>query len=278
MGQVIIQSETTLNPISLIGKEAGICWGADTTNEAKNYKRGADCIKSNHGRTMEFPDVYMVLDGYSARVIREFYTHIGGAPTRLQASTRYIDYEHGYEHIVPTSVSKNPCATLVYLDAVDRLKDTLRELDDMGIPREDTAMLLPLGMATKVVVKINARTLMDMSRQRMCTRAYWEYRILFNDICRALCAYSEEWEVFVTDNFMAKCDACGYCVEARCCGKKPTKEKFFELHNVGKMFTDYLEGKKTFDEVVDSYSSIVNKLVEDNLLNIANKIVESEEK
>ena len=49
----------------------------------------------------------MVLQGYSARVAREWYTHIGGMPTRLQASTRYIDYEHGFDYIIPPSVENN---------------------------------------------------------------------------------------------------------------------------------------------------------------------------
>ncbi len=40
-----------------------------------------------------------MLEGYSARVIRKWYTHIGGQPTRLQASTRYIDYEHGFSYV-----------------------------------------------------------------------------------------------------------------------------------------------------------------------------------
>lgn len=262
MGQVIIQNETTLNPISLIGKEAGICWGADVTNEEKNYKRGMDCIKSNHGRTMEFPDVYMVLDGYSARVIREFYTHIGGAPTRLQASTRYIDYEHGFDCIVPTSVSKSASATLIYLDAVDKLQKSLQSLDDIGIPREDTAMLLPLGMTTKIVVKINSRTLTDMSRQRMCNRAYWEYRILFNDICEALSEYSEEWATFVKINFMAKCDACGYCVEARCCGKKPTKEAFFKTYSIGLALEQLYRGEKTVSDISEEVSDYIQQIIE----------------
>ena len=61
----------------MIGEEAGVCWGADITNQEKNYKRGLDCLESEHGRTFEFPDVYMILDGYSARVIREWYTHVG---------------------------------------------------------------------------------------------------------------------------------------------------------------------------------------------------------
>ena len=91
MGNVIILEETTKKPITLIGKRAGICWRADIFDDIKNYKRGMDCIMSNHGRTLEYVNVEMILDGYSARVIREWYTHLGGSPTRLQASTRYID-------------------------------------------------------------------------------------------------------------------------------------------------------------------------------------------
>lgn len=83
MGKVIIHEETSKNPITLIGKEAGICYGSDVSNNEKNYKRGLELIKSGHGRTLEFPQVYMTLDEYSARTIREFYTHIAGGPTRL---------------------------------------------------------------------------------------------------------------------------------------------------------------------------------------------------
>lgn len=66
-----------------------------------------DCLNSGHGRTWEYPQVYMILKGYSARVIRELYTHIGGGPTRLQAFTRYINYQKGFEYIVPPTVKNN---------------------------------------------------------------------------------------------------------------------------------------------------------------------------
>ena len=221
MGQVIIQEETTLYPISLIGKEAGICWGADITDPAKNQKRGLDCIKSNHGRTIEFPDVYMILDGYSARVIREFYTHIGGAPTRLQASTRYIDYEKGFDYIIPKNISAK--AEVVYHEAMHFIQDSLLELENEGVPREDCALLLPLGMTTKITCKHNLRNLTDMSRQRMCTRAYWEYRDLFRDVAKALSEYSEEWKTLVDMCFMPKCEYLGYCPESKGCGRKPAK-------------------------------------------------------
>ncbi len=104
MGKITIQDYTTKYPISMIGYEAGVCWGADVSNKDKNYKRGISCLESEHGRTFEFPDVYMTLDGYSAKVIREWYTHIGCLPTRLQASTRYINYQDGFAYIIPKSI------------------------------------------------------------------------------------------------------------------------------------------------------------------------------
>lgn len=225
MGKVIIQTEyTTKNPITMIGTEAGICWGADTTNQEKNYKRGLDCLENEHGRTFEFPDIYAVLDGYSARVIREWYTHIGGAPTRLQASTRYIDYEHGFPYVTPPSVKENLAANDIYAGVMADIEDGLRALDELGIPREDSALCLPLGMETKMVDKRNLRNLIDMSHQRMCTRAYHEYRRLFDDYRVALSAYSDEWKYIVDNYLMPKCKYMGFCKERYTCGTMPRRE------------------------------------------------------
>lgn len=224
MGKVIIQKYTTKYPITMIGEEAGTCWGADTSDSGKNYKRGLECLSNEHGRTAEYPDVYMILDGYSARVIREWYTHIGGSPTRLQASTRYIDYEHGFDFVVPPTIQNNPQALNVYTGIMADIADGLKELDELGIPREDSALGLPLGMTTRIVCKHNARNLMDMSHQRMCNRAYHEYRKLFNDLCDALRDYSEEWQYIVDHYFMPKCKYMGFCKEKYTCGLMPRRE------------------------------------------------------
>lgn len=223
MGKVFIQEETTKNPISLIGKQAGVCWGADTLDSAKNYKRGLDCLQSGHGRTWEFPDVYMILDGYSARVIREWYTHIGGAPTRLQASTRYINYAD-FEYVIPPSIQKEGMVQNIYEEAIQAIQTGLERLIRYGVPREDAALLLPLGMTTKIVCKHNLRNLIDMSGQRMCSRAYWEYRQLFGDLCQALRDYSDEWKYLIDNYFMPKCEKYGFCTEKKSCGRKPKME------------------------------------------------------
>ena len=228
MGTITVQNETTKNPITLMGMESGICYNSNTSDPEKNYKRGIENIKTNHGRVLEYPQVFIVIDGYSAKVIRELYTHIGGAPTRLQASTRYIDYEHGFDFVTPAKVTANPEALEVYNNTIDTIKDALLKLDNLGIPREDSSMVLPLCMATKVVLRTNLRNLSDMSRQRMCSRAWWEFRQLFADIMKALASYSDEWKTLITDTslnvFSPKCEVLGYCPEKNSCGRKPKKE------------------------------------------------------
>jgi len=97
-------------------------------------------------------------------------------------------------------------------------------LEGHELPREDIAMLLPLGMTTKVVDKRNLRNLIDMSRQRECVRAYWEYRDIFRDMKLALTNYSEEWARLVAKTMHPKCVEYGYCPEKHGCGKYPGRD------------------------------------------------------
>jgi len=219
MGKVTIQRYTIDNPISMMGEEAGICLNADTSDNEKNFKRGLQCLKNKHGRVMEFVQTYIILDGYSARVIRELYTHIGGAPTRLQESTRYIDCTD-FEYIIPYSISQNEEASETYTYVMDTIKNGYSKLQKLEIPQEDIANILPLGMHTKIVLRTNLRHLMDMAEQRLCGRAYWEYRELMKDIIKELSYFSDEWDYLINDYhvFQRKCEVLGYCPESKSCG------------------------------------------------------------
>ena len=222
MRSITILPETTTNPITLIGHRAGVCWGADVTDDKKNYKRGLDCIKANHGRALEYVNIETIIDGYSARVIRELYTHIGGAPTRLQASTRYIDYSN-FDYITPSSL-KTDVEKDIYDNVMYVISKAAQSLEKRGVPREDIGLMLPLGMTTRIVDKRNVRNVMDMSRQRLCSRAYWEYRELMKNYLDELSKYSEEWATLIPMIMMPKCDMLGYCPETYSCGRKPKKE------------------------------------------------------
>ncbi|MCQ2211860.1 MAG: FAD-dependent thymidylate synthase [Paludibacteraceae bacterium] len=219
-----ILEETTKYPLQKIGEMAGICWNSPTDNKEKNIKRAKDCIVSGHGRTLEFVDVEIVISGYSARVIREWYTHLGGSPTRLQESTRYCKWNET-NIVMPKSVSnamcKNARTKLSYDKFIDGFLDLIEDLEKDGVPKEDIAMFYPLGMETKVVDKRNLRNLVEMYHQRTCTRAYWEYRNLMKELKTELSKISDEW-TWVCDNlFVPKCEVTGYCTEKNSCGRKP---------------------------------------------------------
>ena len=229
MGKVIIFPETVKNPITLIGHRAGICYESDVSDPEKNYKRGLDCIKSGHGRVLEFVDVHLGFKGYSAKVIREWYTHIGGAPTRLQASTRYIEYGN-FNYIIPKTIQDNPTALGYYESCMNVIRETIKALETQcNIPKEDSSMLCPLGMETMMVDKRNVRNLIDMSRNRECNRAFWEYRQLFSDVKNALAHWSKEWQELIDLTFHPKCVELRYCPEDKGCGRYPKKEDLYTI-------------------------------------------------
>ena len=126
--------------------------------------------------------------------------------------------------MTPPKIAANEEAEKIYRQTMEEILRGMQKLEAMELPREDIGMLLPLGMETKVVFRTNLRNLIDMSHQRMCTRAYWEYRGLMQDMCQALGSYSEEWKYLVEHYFVPKCEVTGFCTEAKCCGRKPKKE------------------------------------------------------
>lgn len=201
----------TQNPLSLMGECASSCW--DST---PSPKIGIDCIESGHHRVLEYPDVTIEISGYSARVIREIYTHISGT-TRLQASTRYIKYGE-FDYIIPDSIAKNDLALNIYNKIMLDIQNAYRELEDLGIPKEDTANILPLGMVSKMVLKINARAILHMCEVRECTRAYWEFRKFMKEFKEVLGGLDEEWNQIMS-YAKPKCEVYGYCNERHSCGK-----------------------------------------------------------
>lgn len=229
MAKITILDETTKYPLQKIGKMAGICWGADVNDVEKNIKRAKDCIEAGHGRVLEYVDIEMVIEEVSARMIREWYTHIAGGPTRLQESTRYVKWNGGLVEnmIIPPKVQEVINNDMILANELQSIDDLLslfyKDLEFRGVPKEDIAMFYPLGMKTKICDKRNLRNLIEMSHKRLCTRAYWEYRKVMREICKELMLISDEWAWIVENYLIPQCDVLGYCHEKKGCGRKPNK-------------------------------------------------------
>ena len=201
----------TKNPLSLMGECASFCWDSKPSAQI-----GIDCIDSGHGRVLEFADITLEISGYSARVIREIYTHIAGT-SRLQASTRYIKYGE-FDYITPNSIAKNLEANAIYENIMFFIQNAYKKLEDLGIPKEDIANVLPLGMESKMVLKINARAVLHMAEVRECTRAYWEFRKFMKELEGAISVLDNEW-LKIISYAKPKCEVYGFCNEKNSCGR-----------------------------------------------------------
>lgn len=234
----------TEKPLTFIGRCVGNCYGSNIEDDKKNYKRGKQCVADGHGRVLEYPDVTMEIDGYSVKVIRELYTHIIGT-TRTQESTRYVNLkQRGY--FTPPLIEQNEVANQLYTETMNKIFESYQILTLLGVPKEDASMLLPLGMKTKIVFKINARALLHMAELRMCSRAYHEFRQLMKEIKNELSGLDEEWAE-IADMMKPRCEIVGYCVEHECCGRKPKKVEYDDL-------------RKRFKALETKYSNANEKL------------------
>ena len=197
----------TPNPIQFMGKVAGVCYNSDIENGEKNYKRGLKNIKDNHGRVMEYVDIVVEVDGYSARTIRQIYTHVAGT-SRLSASTRYIDYSgDNFIYYTPKPILENKDALHIYDKCMDNILENYNTLLNMGIDKEDVANILPLGLNQKMVLKINFRALLHLAEMRLCERAYEEVRDFVKELINVTSDIDEEWAELM--KFMLpKCKTC----------------------------------------------------------------------
>lgn len=216
---------TTEFPLQKIGENAGICWNSKTDVIEQNKKRAIECIKSGHGRVMEYVDIEFVLSNASARMIRELYTHIGGDPTRLQSSTRYVDASK-FGYFTPPTILNKPCVKLIYDTCMSKIADAYKSLIESGISKEDAANLLPLGMNSKIVMKCNLRMLENLCNQRLCIRAYHEIRKFASMLVKQLASKNEEWQWLADNILVPKCEKLKFinpelcfCTESHSCGR-----------------------------------------------------------
>ena len=219
--------DITKSPLNHIGEVAGTCWNANIENKDANIKRAINCIESGHGRVIEYVEVQLVIENYSARVMREIYTHIAGA-SRLQASTRYIDYEsEQFPYYIPTSLNTRE-STDIYCKAMQNTAESLKTLQKLGVSRQDCANLLPLGMQSKMVWKMNLRGLQNFFNKRLCKRALPEIQAFCNELKEKLSIVDEEWKWICEKLFVPQCElykfmnpSICFCSEAKGCGRYP---------------------------------------------------------
>jgi thymidylate synthase (FAD) len=80
--------------------------------------------------------------------------------------------------VTPPSIQTNEAANKVYDEALKTVYSAYEKIVAAGVPKEDARYILPTAIKTKLVMTINARSLMHIVWQRTALQAQWEIREL----------------------------------------------------------------------------------------------------
>jgi thymidylate synthase (FAD) len=80
--------------------------------------------------------------------------------------------------VTPRSIQSNEAALKAYDEALRAVYSAYEKMVAAGVPKEDARFVLPSAIKTKLVMTLNARSLMHMVWQRTALQAQWEIREL----------------------------------------------------------------------------------------------------
>jgi len=192
----------TPDPERLVASAAKLCYSAVGVEEIS--ERMSDESKDRfigflsdigHESPIEHISFTFAIEGISRTLTHQLVRH--RLASYSQQSQRYVRLE-SFEYIVPPAVAANPEANALFLEIMkrdqevyDRLAELLEadryqgflsqgrsEKDARKLAEkaaiEDARYVFPNACETKIVVTMNARSLMHFFRQRCCNRAQWE--------------------------------------------------------------------------------------------------------
>ena len=172
--------EHTPNPERVVAMAARLCYSASGAEELAEKmsdeqveKLVAKIVQMGHASTMEHVSFTFGIEGVSRVLTHQLVRH--RLASYSQQSQRYVA-EHDFEYILPPSIGEKPEAREKFEALMQQIRSTYDELADMGVPREDARYVLANATETKIVVTMNARSLMHFFNLRCCNRAQWEIR------------------------------------------------------------------------------------------------------
>lgn len=172
----------TKNAEQIVAAAIRQCYSASGAKEltqkipaGKRAKLIRQVVSSDHTSTIEHISFTFAIEGVSRVLTHELVRH--RIASFSQQSQRYVEAGN-FNYIIPPTITSKPEALKIYKKIVAEDQKIYNELLEMGIPREDARFVLPNAAETKIVVTMNARSLFNFLRRRMCNRAQWEIRTL----------------------------------------------------------------------------------------------------
>ena len=174
--------EHTPHPERVVAMAARLCYSAAGAEELaekmtdEQVEKLVDkIIQMGHASTMEHVSFTFGIEGVSRVLTHQLVRH--RLASYSQQSQRYVA-EHDFEYILPPSIAERPEASERFKALMENIQQAYNDLVEAGVPKEDARYVLANATETKIVVTMNARSLMHFFNLRCCNRAQWEIREL----------------------------------------------------------------------------------------------------
>ena len=146
-------------------------------------------ISLGHESPVEHTSFTFAIEGISRACSHQIVRH--RIASYSQQSQRYVRLSD-FEYIIPPSIEADEKAKALYIRAMDRAQEDYNALVEalMNDGRtekeaiEDARYVFPNACETKIVVTMNARSLLNFFALRTCNRAQWEIRRLGIEMLR----------------------------------------------------------------------------------------------
>ena len=212
--------EHTPHPERVVAMAARLCYSAAGAEELaekmtdEQVEKLVDkIIQMGHASTMEHVSFTFGIEGVSRVLTHQLVRH--RLASYSQQSQRYVA-EHDFEYILPPSIAERPEASERFKALMENIQQAYNDLIEAGVPKEDARYVLANATETKIVVTMNARSLMHFFNLRCCNRAQWEIR----ELAYKMLAEAKAVAPLLFKNAGASCVATGHCPEgAMTCGK-----------------------------------------------------------
>lgn len=222
--QFVPGSAGLADPLHVVEQAASVCYNSKPTARLSIAK---SCARSGHMSVLEHISFTFHITRVSRALLAQLSRH-----RHISLSVRSQRYcnESLFAAVYPKSVETVELddGTGTYDQALGNAGAAYGELLRKGVPAEDARMVLPNACHTELYMTANARSLIEMSRLRLCTRAQWEIRDLFTAIKAAVDPVCPE----VAGWMRPKCETDPehpFCTEDKCCGKHPKLEDVYHL-------------------------------------------------
>jgi thymidylate synthase (FAD) len=188
----------TPEPEKVIAAAAKLCYSAVSIDDIEkkidkdNTEKFLNMLMSyGHESPIEHVSFTFAVEGVSRSLTHQLVRH--RIASYSQQSQRYVKLDQ-FEYVIPPEINDEPKAREIYISAMESSQNAYNSIVDIlkskyieeGIDSisaekkaiEDARYVFPNACETKIIVTMNARSLMNFFKVRCCNRAQWEIRNL----------------------------------------------------------------------------------------------------